>query len=227
MASKTLFGLVSPSPLPSAAYAAHVDGMNCIGPTARSHVVSWSYRPPSVSRMAAMPGPPLSTGPRIGCTVVPAASTRPPRAWPDSMRPMPASSDQCRLQPGVVAARRFAAFMYASSMTPGMPSLPATVSPSSPSNGPRSSRKSDGSAASASSAALSSSASGSRPFTPSALESLMLPSTSPRPGGTASMSELPETLTQSTAEVVCSRTGASIAHVAVAANPHCRGVSVA
>ena len=40
--------------------------MNCIGPTARSQVVSPSQRPPSVSGMAATSPTPLSSGPRIG-----------------------------------------------------------------------------------------------------------------------------------------------------------------
>lgn len=52
--------------------------MNCIGPTARSHWVSPSKRPPSVSPIAAKPAP-FSAGPRIGRNVVPPASTAPRR----------------------------------------------------------------------------------------------------------------------------------------------------
>src|SRR5512144_1385695 len=97
-----LLGSALPSPLPSAAWLAHDDGMNCIGPTARSQVVLPSYRPPSVSLIAAMCAPPDRIGPRIGAGVRPLASSAPPRACPDSTLPMTASTDQGRWQEGSV-----------------------------------------------------------------------------------------------------------------------------
>jgi hypothetical protein len=103
-----LLGLLWPSSLPSAANAAQVPGMNCIGPTARSHAESPSKAPLSVSWIAAKPWP-LSTGPRIAGKALPLASTLPPCAWPDSMRPMLASSDHVMLQPGLVVAKRSSA----------------------------------------------------------------------------------------------------------------------
>ena len=42
-------GLRLPSPSPSTPTTDQVDGMNCIGPTARSYCLSWSYWPASVS----------------------------------------------------------------------------------------------------------------------------------------------------------------------------------
>ncbi|TCC02896.1 hypothetical protein E0H45_38450 [Kribbella soli] len=83
---------MSPSPFPSAPNAFQVPGTNCIGPTARSHVVFPSYTPWSVSAIAAIPGPPSRTGPRILPRVLPFASTLPPLACPDSTLPIPASS---------------------------------------------------------------------------------------------------------------------------------------
>ncbi len=105
--------------------------MNCMGPTARSWVVSPSYAPPSVSVIRAKPLP-LSTGPRMGVYVVPSASTRPPRAWPDSTLPMAASSCQGRLQPGLDSLRADSAFLYASSTVAGMPASAAATSSGSP-----------------------------------------------------------------------------------------------
>ncbi len=98
-----LFGSLRPSPLASWPHVAQVEGMNCIGPTARSCVESPSKAPLSVSEMFAKPTP-LSTGPRIGEKVVPSASTLPPRAWPDSTLPMAASSCHGTWQPGSEAA---------------------------------------------------------------------------------------------------------------------------
>ncbi|GAA3306575.1 hypothetical protein GCM10020295_63140 [Streptomyces cinereospinus] len=96
-----LLGFATPSPLPSRPAQAQVDGMNCIGPTARSYVLSPSNAPSSVSLMCAKPSP-FSAGPRIGVIVSPFALTLPPLAWPDSTLPMAASSSQGRLQPGVL-----------------------------------------------------------------------------------------------------------------------------
>lgn len=92
-----LFGLPTPQ-------RRQLEGMNCIGPTARSQTVSPSSTPWSVSGIAAIPGDPSSRGPRIGPRVLPAAFTRPSLAWPDSIRPIPARIDHDRLQPGWVAA---------------------------------------------------------------------------------------------------------------------------
>jgi len=72
-----LFGFATPSPLPSTPKLRQVDGMNCIGPTARSQTVSPSSTPWSVSGIEAIPGDPSSRGPRIGPTVFPKVSTRP------------------------------------------------------------------------------------------------------------------------------------------------------
>lgn len=105
-----LLGSLRPSPLPSWPEVAQVEGMNCIGPTARSCVESPSYAPLSVSGMLAKPTP-LRTGPRIGGVEVPAASTAPPRAWPDSTLPMAASSCQGSRQSGRVSARACSAFL--------------------------------------------------------------------------------------------------------------------
>ncbi|MPZ83113.1 MAG: hypothetical protein GEV28_23055 [Actinophytocola sp.] len=130
VASNTLCGLESPSLLPSETYPRQVDGMNCIAPTARSQRASPSSRPPSVSRIAAKP-PPLRTGPRMLGVVLPAPSTRPPRAWLDSIRPMLASSDQWRWQLGCSAARIEAALRYASYIGPGIIVGPVGRSPGS------------------------------------------------------------------------------------------------
>jgi len=48
-----------------AATACQLDGMNCIGPTARSYTGSPSRRPSSVSRIRATPGRPSSGMPRM------------------------------------------------------------------------------------------------------------------------------------------------------------------
>ncbi|SLJ09304.1 Uncharacterised protein [Mycobacteroides abscessus subsp. abscessus] len=56
--------------------------------------------------MISLPGSvPSSAGPKIGETVVPAASVRPLLACADSMRPMPASRCQLSPQPGIEEAR--------------------------------------------------------------------------------------------------------------------------
>src|SRR4051812_1277412 len=96
---------------------AQVDGMNCIGPTARSWTVSPSKRPPSVSRIRAVPAP-VSGMPMTGgvespsvCRVAPAN-----RPWLDSTRPMAAIRVQLMPQPAWSAARE-----YASSAVAGMP----------------------------------------------------------------------------------------------------------
>jgi hypothetical protein len=90
-------GSIRPSLLPSLAKVRQVPGMNCIGPTARSKLVSPSSRPPSLSLMRATPAP-LSTGPRIeGCTTPSALIMLPPkRPWSDSTLPIAARTDQSR-----------------------------------------------------------------------------------------------------------------------------------
>ncbi|MGY1762344.1 hypothetical protein ACI79N_13000 [Geodermatophilus sp. SYSU D00805] len=79
--------------------------MNCIGPTARSWTVSPSRRPPSVSRISAVPVPssgiPMIRGvdrPSV-CSTAPAK-----RPWLDSTRPMAATSDQLMPQSAGAAA---------------------------------------------------------------------------------------------------------------------------
>jgi hypothetical protein len=65
--------------------------MNCMGPTARSQVVSWSQRPPSVSAIAAYPWP-SRTGPRTAGTARWLLSRPRPASEPDSTWPIAASS---------------------------------------------------------------------------------------------------------------------------------------
>jgi hypothetical protein len=104
-ASKTLFGDATPSLLPSFATVFHVLGMNCMGPTARSKAVSPSRAPPSVSGITTEPAvTPSRRGPRMRPWVVPAVSTRPPAAFPDSTRPIPAMSVQGRWHDGLAPA---------------------------------------------------------------------------------------------------------------------------
>jgi hypothetical protein len=89
-----------PSPLPSARTSRQVDGMNCIGPTARSNTGSPSSAPPSVSRISETFARPSSGTPRIRIVPVPSArsSVPPNRPWLDSTRPIAASNVQRRPQ---------------------------------------------------------------------------------------------------------------------------------
>jgi hypothetical protein len=116
-----LCGEATPSPLPSLPKVFQVPGMNCMGPTARSKVVSPSRAPPSVSWITTVLFVPSRRGPRMRPLVVPAASTRPPDAFPDSTRPMPASSAHETWHPGSDAARPASAFLYAASTVAGIP----------------------------------------------------------------------------------------------------------
>ncbi len=59
-ASSMSWGLRWPSPSESTPTTDHVDGMNCIGPTARSNSVSPSSAPASVSVMVVVPREPSS-----------------------------------------------------------------------------------------------------------------------------------------------------------------------
>ncbi len=59
--------------------------------------------------------------------VVPSASTRPPEAWSDSIRPIPASTHQDRWQEGSAAASRASAFLYAARTVTGMPVDPSVT----------------------------------------------------------------------------------------------------
>jgi hypothetical protein len=95
-----LFGLRTPSRLPSRPLFSHVEGMNCIGPTARSHVLSPSRDPPSVSAMAAKSLLPSSCGPRMDGRVSPLPRMTELRAWCDSTCPIAASSGQVMPQLG-------------------------------------------------------------------------------------------------------------------------------
>jgi len=107
--SKTLLGSATPSLLASRPIFAHVDGMNCTGPTARSNSGSPSKRPPSVSLMVAVPGTwPSRRGPVMRSTVSPLAKNRPAPCW-DSTWPMPATSVHGIAHPGCSAPRRSAA----------------------------------------------------------------------------------------------------------------------
>ena len=74
-----------PSPSPSRPQTAQDEGMNCIGPTARSQVVSPSQRPPSVSGMAATSPTPFELRPEDRTQrAAGLRSTAPPDACPDS-----------------------------------------------------------------------------------------------------------------------------------------------
>jgi hypothetical protein len=103
-ASNRLCGLAIRSPVASRPTDLQVDGMNCIGPTARSQTRSPSHVPPSLSRMVANPGRPSSSGPRISGDTSPAAVNRAAepekRPWLDSTRPMPAITLHGRWEPG-------------------------------------------------------------------------------------------------------------------------------
>src|ERR1700751_4497775 len=77
--------------------------------------------------MTSLPGSvPSSAGPYIGTTAVPRASTAPPPAWPDSMRPIPASRFQLTPQPGEATAIFCSALRYAARAIDGIPSAPGT-----------------------------------------------------------------------------------------------------
>src|SRR4051794_31602770 len=102
----------SADPLPSAStpYAFQGAGVNCIGPTARSELLSPANDPPAVSRVEA-DDTPFRAGPMIRGDEVPSELSVAPwkRPWLDSTRPMPASSDQSMPQPGDEFAIRAAA----------------------------------------------------------------------------------------------------------------------
>jgi hypothetical protein len=93
--------------------------MNCIGPTARSYTGSRSSRPPSVSRISAVPTP-FSTLPMIGGIERPSACRTAPakRPWLDSTRPMAATRGQLMWH---AAGLAWAARTYASSAAAGIP----------------------------------------------------------------------------------------------------------
>src|SRR5205809_168727 len=69
-ASNTLLGSSTLSPLPSRATIRHVDGITCIGPTARSKTASPSSSPRSVSGTKAVPLLPSRGTPMIGGEIV-------------------------------------------------------------------------------------------------------------------------------------------------------------
>src|ERR1700739_3004824 len=60
----------------------------------------------------------------MGTPPVPRASTAPPPAWPDSMRPIPANRFQLTPQPGAATAIFCSALRYAARAIDGMPSAP-------------------------------------------------------------------------------------------------------
>lgn len=117
-------------PIARTAYSCHVAGRNCIGPTARSKLASPSRAPWSVSGIAGYPWLPSSSGPRIRGLATPdqlGLDEPPPRAWSDSMRPIPASTDQLRWQFGAALASACAALMYAASASRGIVPEPDQV----------------------------------------------------------------------------------------------------
>jgi hypothetical protein len=105
------------------AYSCHVAGRNCMGPTARSNWGSLSSAPWSVSGTAGYPWLPSSSGPRIRGLATPdqlGLEDPPLRAWSDSIRPIPASTDQLRWQFGAALASVCAASMYAARASRGI-----------------------------------------------------------------------------------------------------------
>src|ERR1700742_3585929 len=60
----------------------------------------------------------------MGTTAVPRASTAPPPAWPDSMRPIPANRFQLMPQAGAAPDIFCSALRYADRAIDGMPSAP-------------------------------------------------------------------------------------------------------
>src|SRR5689334_14570593 len=118
---------VTPSRSASTAYCFQVDGMNCMGPTARSQLRSVSSVPPSVSGMDLRPPCPSSGGPMIAGSALPSACSVAPwaRPWSDSTLPIPASVVQLRLQAGWLCRATSSAYAYACSATTGMLTLMA------------------------------------------------------------------------------------------------------
>lgn len=97
-------------------YFFHALGRNCMGPTARSTTLSLSYLPLSVSLTLDVPAAePSSRIPRIAGLTTPFEPIvdPPKRPWLLSTRPIPASTDQLRLQLGSVVASFAAASTYA------------------------------------------------------------------------------------------------------------------
>ena len=122
-ASKMFSGSGAPLPIARTAYSCHVAGRNCIGPTARSKLAFSSSTPWSVSDTAGYPWFPSSNGPRIRGFATPdqlGFDDPPPRAWSDSMRPMPARTAQLSLQLGAALASACAALIYAARASRGM-----------------------------------------------------------------------------------------------------------
>jgi hypothetical protein len=105
-------GSLTPSPLPSTPAKRQVLGMNCMGPTARSKVVSRSSKPWSVSVILAVPFDPSSGMPMMPGWATPAESSwlPPNRAWLLSTRPMAPTSGQSRWQEGSAALISLAAW---------------------------------------------------------------------------------------------------------------------
>jgi hypothetical protein len=120
-ASSMSWGSATPSPSPSLPYRDHVEGMNCIGPTARSQVRLPSHRPASVSGMLAY-DPPSRTGPYTAGTARCCLSRLRPAKEPDSIWPMAASSRGSRWQEVGIAA---AAPVYAAHKAVGTANGPA------------------------------------------------------------------------------------------------------
>jgi hypothetical protein len=120
-ASSMSWGSATPSPSASRPCRDHVEGMNCMGPTARSQVRSRSHRPASVSRMLAY-GPPSRTGPYTAGTARCCLSRLRPAKEPDSTWPMAASSRGSRWQDEGIAA---AAAVYALHNAAGTANDPA------------------------------------------------------------------------------------------------------
>jgi hypothetical protein len=103
-------GSAIPSPLPSRPAISQVVGMNCMGPTARSHTASPSSTPSSVSGMAAKL-PPSRLGPITGPLTCPVSDKFPPPWLPcaDSTKPMAATVFQPIRHAGVAVLASSAA----------------------------------------------------------------------------------------------------------------------
>src|SRR6478735_7187276 len=123
------WGLRWASPSASTPTTDQVEGMNCIGPTARSHVLSASYWPASLSEISVVPSAPLSGGPKMPGCATPWASRVLPlvRPWSDSTRPIAATSCHERWQAASAELMTVSARWYAASAAAGMPEAEAVA----------------------------------------------------------------------------------------------------
>src|SRR4051812_46130140 len=123
------WGLRCASPSASTPTTDQVEGMNCIGPTARSYFASESYWPASVSAIRDVPFLPVSATPKMPGRATPLSSRLLPlvRPWSDSTRPIAATSCQGRWQVLSAELMTVSARWYAASAADGMPEVEAVA----------------------------------------------------------------------------------------------------